>query len=575
MVDPVLAQKIADILYIEDMPRVPQMYVPELPAPSVFVTHPEYLGLGDEPFPHVLEVLDEILLGGYSEAYLCWGIGSGKSYLSSLALAYIAADVLRRMALGEFWSDYNLAEGTLVQLGCFAGTYTLAREVVFEELQSKLAQSPWFEKYFPVDPKVKRYLRFLLGSTPYQMRLLIAPYGCSRRSALGRNMFAAVIDEASWWEQRGEQTRARIVGEANDIAQELYERVDQRIRSRFGEEGLVISISSARSVDDWIQRKLREAEDDPRIFAECLPTWKVKTRWRRKETFELDGEEIPIELKPAFDRDPERAWRDYGSRPFYAHQPFDPHAADIFSEPPPPFGRGPDPQFANPVDSDWKTLWNAEQFDKIVPSLSITPAVRYYMHIDLGLTGDAMGLAVAHAEKMEEWEDPVLVVLDFTLRLLPEECGGEIRIASIREFIYAFIKRYKRDGLAELFVSMDGFQSADCLQLLRERGVPAYVMSVDKSTAYYDLKELLHSGHLLYADDDFWMRREYMRLEYQRGRIDHPPEGSKDVADAVAAACAQAAAWGRSQWGSARPPSLRVERNRQHVADIMTRRGAL
>ncbi len=80
--------------------------------------------------------------------------------------------------------------------------------------------------------------------------------------------------------------------------------------------------------------------------------------------------------------------------------------------------------------------------------------------------------------------------------------------------------------------------SIDSVQILKERGIDAGILSVDKDTKSYDtLKELLHTHRIDFYPDEIF-QREYQRLELIRGKkIDHPHNGSKDVADAVAGVC--------------------------------------
>jgi hypothetical protein len=118
--------------------------------------------------------------------------------------------------------------------------------------------------------------------------------------------------------------------------------------------------------------------------------------------------------------------------------------------------------------------------------------------------------------------------------------GGEVDLAAVRELILALRKR----GFPIAQVSYDGWQSADSQQILRKQGMETETVSVGL-TAYETLKEVANDGRLrMYEFKP--LLDECRKLELIRGKkVDHPPGGSKDVADAVAGAVSEAVkSWG-------------------------------
>ncbi len=104
----------------------------------------------------------------------------------------------------------------------------------------------------------------------------------------------------------------------------------------------------------------------------------------------------------------------------------------------------------------------------------------------------------------------------------------------------------RRHGFNIAQVSYDGFQSVDSRQILQRQGFRTKLVSVDRDLAAYEtLKELINTGRLRMPDYEP-LKRELRSLEIIRGRkVDHPPRGSKDVADSVAGAVSEAVrAWG-------------------------------
>jgi hypothetical protein len=95
-------------------------------------------------------------------------------------------------------------------------------------------------------------------------------------------------------------------------------------------------------------------------------------------------------------------------------------------------------------------------------------------------------------------------------------------------------------------VSMDGFQSTDSLQQFRKKKFMSDYLSVDKSTLpYEDLRDAIYERRIEFPPYVTQIRfgdtetveiavKELMELQYTGKKIDHPPQGSKDVADAMA-----------------------------------------
>ena len=84
-------------------------------------------------------------------------------------------------------------------------------------------------------------------------------------------------------------------------------------------------------------------------------------------------------------------------------------------------------------------------------------------------------------------------------------------------------------------ISFDGWQSIDSQQMLTAAGFHVEECSVDRSLAPYEcLLEALRMGIVDYYEYEPFLY-EWERLQLQDGRkVDHLPDGSKDVTDAVA-----------------------------------------
>ena len=125
---------------------------------------------------------------------------------------------------------------------------------------------------------------------------------------------------------------------------------------------------------------------------------------------------------------------------------------------------------------------------------------------------------------------------------------SEIDFARVRELIVDL----RRRGFHLAQVSFDGWQSVDSRQILRRQGFRTALVSVDRDLGPYEtLKELVNTSRLHLPPYEPLLR-ELTRLELVAGRkVDHPRGGSKDAADALAAATSEALkAYGGGRIGS-------------------------
>lgn len=465
-----------------------------------FITQPEYLGLADEAHPAIIEVLEELFGGNYNEAALCWGIGAGKSYAASLAILYL---LHRTLCLTSPQRFYGLGAGSMISFLNMAPNGEQARRVLFNEVLRKVIGSQWFMEHY--EPKVlSRELRFPKNVT-------VISGNSAETYPLGYNILGAVIDEASWLLETKSGQR--------DAAEEIYNALQRRIRSRFLDQGLLVMISSPRHRGDFLERKMGEAATNPAVYASRKALWELKPAGTYcGETFECSGLQVPIEYEAEFKRNEQRALRDLAARPAEAYTAFLPDGSVLEN--------AIDPSMRHPFGPG----------EKLAAHWGPRSEAAHYLHVDLALNRDACGIAMAHAEPGEDAESGPIVVVDLMLQLVPPE-GGELELAAIRSLILQLVGR----GFNLAQVSFDGYQSADSRQILSRKGLRVKVVSVDRDAeAYETFKGLLNEGRLR------WYRyepvlRECLGLELVQGsKVDHRPGGSKDVTDAVAAVVSQA-----------------------------------
>lgn len=474
-----------------------------------FIDSPEHLNASEQCCGAVRDALLRLFDPevGYREGALIWGIGAGKSYLVSIATAYIAYKLL---CLPDAAAHYGLAPGSQIAIANFSVTASQAKAVVFEEIAARIDASPAFQQPgFERDKTIRSELRWP------ERGLHIVPGNSQATSALGLNVLAAVVDEASWLPDIADSIRVagQMSSRTYDAAEELYNALIKRMLSRgnakWREDTLLLMISSPRYVGDFLEGKQLEARSNTQIYSSRIPTWVgYPANGLSGGTFQDDKcGNVPVEYFQQFKRDPERARRDLGAVPSLA-------IGGFFSDP-----------------AVIRDHVNPDRHSPFLSDGQLSPEFRgegmppLYIHVDLGLTRDACGVAGAYVKADH-------VVLAFAKRITAEEHGGEIDFELVRQFVTSLRDEY---GWEIRGVSYDGWQSVDSQQMLRKAGIRTEQVSVDKNTQAYDtFKGLLLEDRLDYYYDEL-LFRELEALELIRGvKVDHPRGGSKDVSDAAA-----------------------------------------
>jgi hypothetical protein len=98
-----------------------------------------------------------------------------------------------------------------------------------------------------------------------------------------------------------------------------------------------------------------------------------------------------------------------------------------------------------------------------------------------------------------------------------------------------------RRGFNIRLFTMDGFQSADTLQIMEAHGIETDRVSTDLSEEpWRALRNLAYEDRLRAHKDPLLVIELAGLSKLPNGKIDHPADGSKDMADAVACAASGA-----------------------------------
>lgn len=514
-------------------------------AVTEFVESAEYLGKRGEIYPRVMDALIEMNSGRYQEAVLTGAIGTAKSTLAVYSTTWSVYQLsLLRWPHQEFGLDPS-SEIVIIFQSINART---ARSVDYERFKALVDGSPYFRKHFPYDRRVESELRF-------PNRIIVRPVTGDVTGAIGQNVIGGVIDEVNHMARVERSTRA-IDGGSYDQAVTLYNSIVRRRKSRFMRggrlPGLLCLVGSKRYPGQFTDQRVAAAATDPTIFVYDRRTWDVlpedrfSGKWfsvfigdtHRQPRILGDGESlcdsdrtlelrVPLEYSEDFQRDIHEALREIGGVSTLASHPYLMNREAVAAC----FGRRESILSRTEVD------FSAQGLAAYSSSVS-NPGEPRWIHVDLAVTADAAGVVCGHVpafvkvSRGDKIELLPQIQIDFTLRVVPPR-NGEITFSRIREMIY----NLSDVGLNVRWVSFDGFQSTDSIQQLRIRGYQTGVRSVDRTTEPYDvLKAALYDGRVNLPSDSHLLGELLgLEMDYERGKIDHRPTGSKDVADSLAA----------------------------------------
>ena len=300
--------------------------------------------------------------------------------------------------------------------------------------------------------------------------------------------------------------------------------------------------------DEAREQLAREGRTD--IFVSDKRAWEVQPEGRfGKERFRVftgdgvsrprvleDGEaapedrvvEVPVEYRSAFESDVQGALKDVAGIATSAEGLFIPDAEAIARA----FGSA-----GSCFLTDWCDFNTAPvRLSKRPPD---DPSEPRYVHIDLSLSLDNAALAMGYLRDFAAVDRGGGVVetlpsvrFDGLLSIRPPGGGQQVPFQKVKAVIKALLDL----GYPIKYVSLDGFQSADMIQTMRAWKMRSGVVSLDRKPGPYNVtRQALLDGRVSGSSVEL-VRTELPELRWipAKQKVDHPPGGSKDLADCVA-----------------------------------------
>ncbi len=525
---------------------------------ETFITGEKYLNKKAAVYPAVLNELKEICSGRYNILLAVGGTGSAKTTVAIYATAYQLYILSCMVSPHE---PFGLDPSSEIYF-IFQSLNKKISDNSFNRLRSIVETSPYFNECFQFDRKMKSKLIF-----PNFIHVI--PASGHEHAAIGQNVFGGLMDELNFMSLIEKSKKSIDQGEYNQAVQ-LYNSIAIRRKMRFNKAGsipgLLCLVSSRRYpgqfTDKIEEQRLSEiaqyGKSDIYLYDKCV--WDVKTDiflhdegvWKpypyfSLETFkvfsgdttrkprileeneDLSGRDaslvvnIPIDFKGDFERDIIKSLRDVAGVSTLASHPFFIETEKVYAS----FAKHPSilsRELCDFVDTDIAIIQENIKYKEL----------ERFAHIDLAISGDSAGLVIGCCtgfKQRDNGEFGQVVHIDCILEIAPPR-NGEILFYKIRDLLVELRKK----GLPIKWVTFDTFQSKDSQQLLRQIGFVTGVKSLDKDTTGYEiLKQAVYDGRVsmpLHTK----CTKELITLErdVKKNKVDHPPQGSKDCADALA-----------------------------------------
>lgn len=477
-------------------------------------------------------------------ATLQWGKGSGKDHIcrvASMRIAYLL------MCLNSPQVYYGMPEQDTIHLLNVASSSAQAQQAFFMPIVRAVKKGWFADKCTPRQ-----------NSISYKKNVESVSGHSDAETQEGLNLLLAIADEIDAFKSKKEMItrKGASAREPTKSAEGILNMMRTSASTRFPEVFKNVRISYPRYLGSTIQRLTDEARADyeergqksRHYVSGPLSTWEVNPRVKGKEVFAEDYREDPIMARAKYECRPARAINPY----FRNVQAVD----SVFK----PVDKLPVAvaYVMEKSDNSPRRVWTPSYVfaDDFYP---VRGAI-YTMHADLAVQGDRAGIAMAHVvdyneyETITEDEDGAPYVLretrprikvDFVISYSADqsvEPPREIQIRWARQLCFELIRR----GFNIRLFTFDSFQSTDSMQILETKGIETDKVSTDLSEdPWRNLRDLIYEGRIeiprLTTDGadpakmPFLLREELLALSRMpNGRVDHPADGSKDLADALA-----------------------------------------
>lgn len=472
-----------------------------------------------------------------------WGKGGGKDH--SVRMAHLRVTYLL-LCMRSPQRYFDMPDQDSIHLLNIAANSGQANRAFFKPMTEAVKRG-WFKDF--ADPK--------RDTIEYDKHIEAVSGHSDAEGQEGLNLLLGVADEIDAFKAQSEMVgTGRRTREASTSAESILEMLKTSASTRFPDTYKRVAISYPRYLGSTIQRLTVEAKADNKLMGResrdyvsgPYATWEVNPRISGKDKFADDYRKDPAGAAAKYECKPSRSSDAYFRNPQLFRQ--------AVTRPEQPLSityrvatvRSDETQV--PV-----RVWEPD-FHFAEDLLPVDGAV-YAIHADLAIRGDRAGISMSHVKEQRDQTEKIIdeegnvlgettisvpiVKNDFTVAFTADtaardEDGSvmprEIQIRWVRILIFHLIRR----GFAIKRVTYDQFQSADSMQTLERHGIQTDRVSTDvNDNVWKAVKDVVSEGRLEMAHDPMLQIELESLTRLPNGKVDHPPGGSKDMADAFGA----------------------------------------
>lgn len=528
-------------------------------------------------YPYWKDLICDIFGGGkqnYTTVVITGGIGTGKS---TVGLYILLRKLYELSCYKNVAGLFGMMANSFTAFLYFSLTKYQAERTGYAQFRSIIDGIPYFNELFQRNKYRNSTLDF-----PENVRIF---YGSSTGDMIGMNVIASILDEANFF---GDSSGSDV--DYGSVVK-LHDSIMSRQSSRYVRNGvnhsLSIVISSSTFQSSYTQQLYERSLTDPSIKYARARLWDIKPKGTYSdETFfvfagndKFDPFIIPdtstLSVKLGISLDPSLSIREAIARLSQEYRNlidevpinFYPNYKDNVIQGLQDFSGmsvastgklfSSRSTFESCIDNSIKSLFSKNEFTVETMNDDPSNCIQYYLngvefphkecpryiHIDIGLTNDAYGIACCYKNgtKIVDGVETPDFFYDFSLRIVPPPAPRRISISRCHEFI-----KHMRDvlGLRIGLITFDQFQSMASRQYLEENGFNVAYQSVDKTDEQYLFFVDSMYKNCVHFSPEFAdaIKHELFDLIWYRSKrkVDHPSDtahgGMKDRMDAVVGA---------------------------------------
>jgi len=410
--------------------------------------------------------------------------------------------------------DYGFLPQTPLHIFVIAQSLDQVKETIFSAITGYAKGSNYFKKL-----ESDGFIEILTEEIRCNSKNVhIHAKHTSSKSLVGYNLKLLVIDEAARFE-RDEY--------GNSKADEIWENVGAGAAA-FGDEGMKIAISSAWEPGDYIEKMYELSEKEPKTLGFRLRTWDVNLNPQLTEE--------KLKSSDAYIKNPIKAALEYeGIRTIKQGTFF---IQDNILKAFKGFSKCDTTQVPLNVSNEAgeTRYYTGIKINRIETNFNLPS----FAHCDYGIKRDGAALAVCSPIEVEgKWGISVDTLILWKPYLDTDDLNRGInRIVSFTNCEEIFLEIARHRKIYKF--SFDGFQSQSTIQRLHLAGISTAEMSTANSmqNTYFSItKQLMDQGLLFLPKDSTWSASAQLELQniiqLPNGKIDHPRDFSKDLADAI------------------------------------------